>query len=98
MPNQSAGDFVNEKGAGPVAQSFSNFEHNRASGARLLENVHLYAEPFPLVARRSETSYVPQGRRSFITKISIVTGPEAAVQATRTPVVLKLPKIEVTEG
>ena len=50
MPNQSARDLVNEEGAGPVAQSFSTFEHNRASGARLLENVHLYGEPFLLVA------------------------------------------------
>ena len=50
MPNQSARDLVNEKGAGPVAQSFSTFEHNRVSGARLLENMHLYAEPFLLVA------------------------------------------------
>ena len=49
MSNQSARDLVNEKGAGPVAQSFSTFEHYRASGARLLENAHLDAEPFPLV-------------------------------------------------
>jgi hypothetical protein len=63
MPNQSARDLVNEEGAGPVAQSFSTFEHNRASGAGLLENVHLYAEPFPLVARQSEMSaFLESGR------------------------------------
>ena len=27
-----------------MAQSFSTFEHNRASGARLLENVHIYMQ------------------------------------------------------
>jgi len=49
MPNQSARASIKEKGNGPVAQSSSTFEHNRASGARLLENVHLNEEPFPLV-------------------------------------------------
>ena len=37
MPNQSARASIAKKGAGPVAQSFGTFEHNRASGARLLE-------------------------------------------------------------
>ena len=38
MPNQSTRASINKKGAGPVAQSFSIFEHNRASGVAFTRN------------------------------------------------------------